>query len=152
MSNEDMSDSSFAQMIENVLIRGKVPADRLGKFLGVSPEVIAGWSHGLSLPELYTLRISIRNAISVFSQTVQHEREETKSASLSLLHQPIVLFPGGRIEIFPLDIISFDALKKREEYERLAGNAYQQPDTQVLAMIAEIRALRAKLKSALPEF
>jgi hypothetical protein len=34
------------------------------------------------------------------------------------------------------------ALVRREEWERCAGNAYQQPDEQVLAMIAEIRRLR----------
>jgi hypothetical protein len=39
-------------------------------------------------------------------------------------------------------LISEENLAKRETWERCAVNAFQQPDEQVLAMIAEIRRLR----------
>jgi hypothetical protein len=42
--------------------------------------------------------------------------------------------------------ISEAALIKREEWERCAPNAYELPDDFVLALIAEIRQLRIKVK------
>lgn len=43
--------------------------------------------------------------------------------------------------------ITEEELRKREEWERCAANAYELPDEFVLKLIKEIRYLRNKLKS-----